>query len=91
MRGVKNTSKYEQRLKFVEEHKQAEKEQIEAYLNYYRQRTRLNLANPTEEDYEIIAQALLDWDLKTKKCDEAKNNLNQYKNLDYYGQQNVFI
>jgi hypothetical protein len=91
MRGVKDTSKYEQRLKFVEEHKQAEKEQIEAYLNYYRQRTRLNLANPTEEDYQIIAKALSDWDEKTKKCDETKNKLNQYKNLDYYGQQNVFI
>jgi len=91
MRGVKDTSKYEQRLKFVQEHREAEKQQLDAWINYNWERTRLNLDNPTDEDYQIIAKALSDWDLKTIKCDEAKNNLNKYKNLDHYGEQNVFI
>jgi hypothetical protein len=91
MRGVKDTSKYEQRLKFVQEHREAEKQQLDAWKNYNWERTRLNLENSTDEDYQIIAKALSDWDLKTIKCDEAKNNLNKYKNLDYYGEQNVLI
>jgi len=91
MRGVKDTSKYAERLKFAQDQKEAEKQQLDAWKNYNWERTRLNFENPTEEDYQIIAQALSDWDLKTIKCDEAKNNLNKYKNLDYYGEQNVFI
>lgn len=91
MRGVKDTSKYEQRLKFVQEHREAEKQQLDAWKNYNLERTRLNLDNQTEEDYQIIAKALSDWDLKTIKCDEAKLNLNKYKNLNHYGEQNVSI
>lgn len=91
MKGVKDTSKYEQRLKYVHEHRQAEQEQIDAWRNYNWERTRLNLENTTDEDYQIIAKALSDWHNKTIRCDEVKNNLNKYKNLDYYGKQNVFI
>ena len=91
MRGVKDTSKYAERLKFAQDHKEAEKQQFDAWKNYNWERTRLNIENPTQEDYQIIAQALSDWDLKTKKCDETKNKLNQYKNLNYYGEQNVLI
>ncbi len=83
MRGVKDTSKYEERLKFVQEHRQSEKEQIDAWKNYNWERTRLNLQNPSEEDYKIIAEALRNWEEKTIKCDEAKLKLNKYKNLNY--------